>query len=108
MPNTGLFQLNFSFPNSRQVHIGEFVLVDLPIDRTRGVFIRRDQAVRRYGKHFIWIVTEDMALSAREVKLGTVFGDMVLLEEGLEPGETYLTRLTGREKEGDKVELPAE
>jgi len=105
---TGLFHLNFSFPNSQQVHIGEFILVDLPIDRTRGVFIRRDQAVRRYGKYFIWIVTDDMTLTAREVTLGTVFGDLILVDEGLEPGETYLTRLSGREKEGDSVTPPGE
>jgi multidrug efflux pump subunit AcrA (membrane-fusion protein) len=103
---TGLFQLTFAFPNNQQIYTGEFVLIDLPIDRTRGVFVRRDQVVRRYGKYFIWVVSEEMTLEAREVVLGAAFGDLVLIETGLEAGETYLSRLTGREKEGDTLEQP--
>lgn len=99
--STGLFELTFRFPGSQRVAIGEFVLIDLPIDRVRGLFVPRDVAVRRYGKFFLWIVNESRELEAREVTLGQVFEDLVLIRQGLEPGERYLVRLTGREREGD-------
>jgi multidrug efflux pump subunit AcrA (membrane-fusion protein) len=98
--DTGLFELTFQFPNSQRVAIGEFVLIDLPIDRVRGLFVPRDVVVRRYGKFFLWIVNESQLLEAREVTLGPVFGDLVLIREGLRPEERYLLRLTGKEREG--------
>ncbi len=98
---TGLFELTFRFPNSQRVAIGEFVLIDLPIDRVRGLFVPREVVVRRYGKFFLWIVNESRVLEAREVTLGQVFEDLVLIRQGLEPGERYLVRLSGREREGD-------
>jgi len=98
--STGLFELTFRFPDSQRVGIGEFVLIDLPVDRHRGLFVPRDAVVRRYGKYFLWIVNESRNLEAREVTPGQVFGDLVAIGEGLEPGERYLKVLTGREREG--------
>lgn len=98
--STGLFELTFQFPDSQRVGIGEFVLIDLPVDRVRGLFVLRDVVVRRYGKYFLWIVNDSRVLEAREVTLGPVFGDLVLIREGLRPEERYLVRLTGREREG--------
>ncbi len=104
--STGLFELTFQFPDSQRVGVGEFVLIDLPVDRVRGLFVPRDVVVRRYGKFFLWIVNESQALEAREVTLGPVFGDLVLIKDGLQPGERYLRRLTGREREGAAVGAP--
>jgi multidrug efflux pump subunit AcrA (membrane-fusion protein) len=101
--STGLFELTFRFPDSQRVDIGEFVLIDLPVDRLRGLFVPRDAVARRYGKFFLWIVTESRNLEAREVTLGQVFGDLVAIRQGLEPGERYLRVLTGREREGAPV-----
>ena len=103
---TGLFLLTFHFSNNRRVYVGEFVVIDLPVDKVKGVFIRRDQVVRRYGKYFIWIVNGDQELEAREVLLGPTYGDLVMIDKGLETGEKYLARLTGREKEGAKINAP--
>lgn len=104
--STGLFELTFQFPDSQRVGVGEFVLIDLPVDRVRGLFVPRDVVVRRYGKFFLWIVNESQALEAREVTLGPVFGDLILISNGLQPGERYLRRLTGREREGAAVGAP--
>ncbi len=106
--STGLFELTFQFPDSQRVAIGEFVLIDLPIDRVRGLFVPRDAAVRRYGRFYLWIVNESQVLEARAVTLGPVFGDLVLISEGLKPGERYLRRLTGREREGAPAGAPAQ
>jgi len=104
--STGLFELTFQFPNSQRVDVGEFVLIDLPLDRVRGLFVPRDAVVRRYGKFFLWVVSESQVLEAREVVLGPVFGELVLISDGLQPGERYLRRLTGREREGAPVDAP--
>lgn len=104
--STGLFELTFQFPNSQRVSVGEFVLIDLPLDRVRGLFVPRDVVVRRYGKYFLWVVSESQVLEAREVVLGPVFGDLVQISDGLQPGERYLRRLTGREREGAAVGAP--
>lgn len=104
--STGLFELTFQFPDSQRVGVGEFVLIDLPVDRVRGLFVPRDVVVRRYGKFFLWIVNESQALEAREVTLGPVFGDLILISNGLQSGERYLRRLTGREREGAAVGAP--
>lgn len=105
--STGLFSLTFEFPNGQDTHVGEFVMVDLPVDRTRGIFLNRELLVRRYGKFFVWIVNNEKVLEIKEVKTGTVIGDEVLILEGLNAGDSYLSRLTGREKEGNPV-TPAE
>lgn len=97
---TGLFTLTFSFTNHPGMNIGQFLLIDLPVDRERGVFVRRELAVRRYGRYFLWVVSQDQVLEAREVELGPVYGDQVKIDRGLDPGERYLARLTGREREG--------
>jgi multidrug efflux pump subunit AcrA (membrane-fusion protein) len=106
--STGLFELTFQFPDSQRVGIGEFVLIDLPIDRVRGLFVPRDAVVRRYGNYYLWMVNESQVLEARQVTLGPVFGDLVLIREGLKPGQRYLRRLTGREREGAPVGAPAQ
>ncbi len=101
--NTGLFSLTFQFPEEKGFYIGSFILIQLPTDQLRGIFIRRDLLVRRYGSYYLWIVNEENKLTAREIKSGAVFGDDIQITSGLNPGERYLTRLTGKEKEGMEV-----
>jgi multidrug efflux pump subunit AcrA (membrane-fusion protein) len=103
---TGLFSLTFRFPNNQRTYVGEFVIIDLPVDRSRGIFVRRDLVIRRYGAYFLWVVNEDLTMEAREVVLGPTYDEMVRIDRGLSVGERYLTRLTGREKEGAKVNAP--
>jgi len=104
--NTGLFTLTFHFPNSQRTYVGEFVVIGLPIDRAKGLFVPRNLIVRRYGKYFIWVVNEAQELEAREVVLGPTYEDLVMIDQGLKVGEKYLTSLTGREKEGTKISVP--
>jgi multidrug efflux pump subunit AcrA (membrane-fusion protein) len=103
---TGLFLLLFEFPENRGINIGEYVLVDLPVDRTRGIFIPREVLLRRYGKFYVWVINEEDLLELREVETGKVIENEVLIARGLSEGERYLIRLTGREKEGAPVGPP--
>jgi multidrug efflux pump subunit AcrA (membrane-fusion protein) len=102
--DTGLFILTFHFPEREQGYIGQFVVINLPVDNESGIFVKREIITRRYGAYYIWIVNAEQELEAREVVLGPVYGDVVKINKGLETGERYLNRLTGREKEGSKVD----
>lgn len=101
--NTGLFNLNFEFPNKEGFYIGSFILIQLSTDQVEGIFISRDLLVRRYGKYFLWLVDSENKLTAREVKSGAIFGNDVQIISGLIPGERYLTRISGKETEGMEV-----
>jgi hypothetical protein len=39
-------------------------------------------------------------LTARKVESGSIFGDDVSIVSGLNPGERYISRITGKETEG--------
>lgn len=97
---TGLFELIFRFPSAPEIRIGEFLMIELPVDLVEGVFVPRDALVRRYGAYYIWVVTEDDTLEAREVSVGDTFGEEVYLPEGVVAGERYLPAPSGREREG--------
>jgi multidrug efflux pump subunit AcrA (membrane-fusion protein) len=100
---TGLFALTFEFPRAPGASIGTMLIVELPTDTKRGVFVNRDVLVRRYGKFYIWVVTPDNVLEAREVAVGPVYGEQIQVERGLAVGERYLSRINGREKAGAPV-----
>jgi len=100
---TGLFDLTFSFPRRGEVRIGEFILIELPVDTVQGVFVPRDAVVRRYGSFFVWVIAPDNTLVPQEVSVGPSFGDEVVILDGLDDGVSYLRTLTGREREGQPV-----
>jgi len=98
---SGLFTLQFRFPAGESLTIGSFLLIELPTERFSGVFAPRAALERRLGRHFLWIVDQDtQELELREVELGESVGDETLVVEGVEVGEHFLARLTGREREG--------
>ena len=86
--------------------MGEFVIIDLPVDYSTGIFVRRDLIIRRYGTYFLWVIDGDERLEAREVVLGPTYDELVRIDQGLSAGERYLTSLTGREREGAQVNAP--
>lgn len=101
--NTGLFRLDFEFPEKEGFYIGSFILIQLPTDEISGIFVKRDLLVRRYGSYYLWVIDEDNKLTAREVEAGAFFGEDVYIDSGIEPGERYLSELTGKETEGMEV-----
>jgi multidrug efflux pump subunit AcrA (membrane-fusion protein) len=102
---TGLFPVTFRFADAPAgIGIGTFLLVELPIREVEGIFVPRNAVDRRYGRDFLWVVDEaESVLVRREVSLGDAFGDEVLVADGLVPGERYVVRLSGRERDGAPV-----
>ncbi|HUX12918.1 MAG TPA: HlyD family efflux transporter periplasmic adaptor subunit [Spirochaetia bacterium] len=97
---TGLFSLTFEFSNAENAFIGQFLLVSVPTEVSRGIFLPRDAVVRRSNRSYVWVVTGDGKLSRRDIKPGEVVGDEVRVESGISSGERYLVRPTGRERDG--------
>ena len=105
---TGLYSLRFDFPLSADIHPGTFVLVDLPADTLTGFFVPVDAVDRRYGRNFLWLVDQDKkVLIRREVVLGGSMGSDVLVLQGLKPGDNYLLKPSGRERDGEPFQAPA-
>lgn len=101
---TGLFTVAFEFAANQPVGIGTFLVLDLPAERVPGVFVNRNAIDRRYGRYFLWIVDEqEQSLTRREVTLGATIGDEIAVASGLSPGERYVPRPTGREREGTSI-----
>ena len=100
---TGLYTLTFRFPNVASAYLGQFVAIELPVGATSGIFIPQSVLVRRYGRYFVWTVTPENTLRTIPVTPGPVFGSVVLIKEGLDEGDSFLTRVSGREREGDPV-----
>jgi multidrug efflux pump subunit AcrA (membrane-fusion protein) len=96
---TGLYSLVFTFPNGSAAHLGQFVAIDIPVARTRGIFVPQAVLVRRYGRDYVWTVSADSTLKSRAVEAGARYGDLVLIVKGLEVGDRYLTRISRRERE---------
>lgn len=98
---TGLFSLTFRFPPETPGGIGTFVIMELPTERIAGVFVPRDAIDRRYGRYYLWTIDEtEGVLRRQEVTLGESIGDSAVVTSGLNSGDRYLSRLTGREREG--------
>lgn len=98
---SGLFTLRFRFPAGESLTIGSFLLIEIPTEQLSGMFVPRTALERRLGRNFLWVIDQDTEeLSLREVQVGESVGDETQILEGIERGERFLVRLTGREREG--------
>jgi multidrug efflux pump subunit AcrA (membrane-fusion protein) len=101
---TGLFTIDFRFTDVPLTALGQFSTVELPIGTVQGIFVSQSLLQRTYGRYQLWIVNGDNRLEARLVTIGAIYGDQVLIQDGLQAGERILLRRTGRERAGDLVE----
>jgi multidrug efflux pump subunit AcrA (membrane-fusion protein) len=97
---TGLYSLTIRFAGTEAAFPGRFVTVDLPVERVRGVFVPQELLLRRYGRYYIWTVTENDTLADREVVTGRTHGEDILVVEGVHPGDRILLRRRGNEQAG--------
>lgn len=100
---TGLFDLTFRFGGGPSVFPGAFVTVDLPVETVRGLFIPQNLLVRRYGRFYVWSVTEENTLRMQEVTTGRTHEDEIQITAGLRPGDRILLQRRGNEREGMPV-----
>lgn len=58
-----------------------------------------------FGRTYAFVIDADNIAQKREVKLGRVIGEFVLIESGLNPGERIVTSGAENLEEGSKVEI---
>lgn len=98
--STGLFTLTMEFPKRVGLFLGMVLFVDLPAQASEGMTVEETALFREEGKTYLWVLTEDDGLSLRGITAGETIEAKVVVVEGLSPGERYVRRLTGNEKEG--------
>ncbi len=81
LPNsqTGLFSVEVMFGNNYDVFAGMFVTIEIPINPVHGTFIPSAAIVSRYGKKFVWEVTQDNKANMREIEVINIREDMTLV-----------------------------
>ncbi len=81
LPNseTGLFSVEVAFGNNYDVFAGMFVTIEIPINPVEGTFIPSEAIVSRYGKKFVWVITEDNKADMRDIEVINIREDFTLV-----------------------------
>jgi len=104
---TGTIRLKATFSNGdRRLWPGRFVNVVLTLYNRADVVVIPDSAaqVSQAGR-FVFVVKDDKTVEMRPVALGTVLGDEVIVEKGINAGETVVTDGQLRLVAGAAVEI---
>ena len=104
---TGSVKLKGSFRNDEdELFPNQFVNVRLRLDTLEEQTIILQTAVQRGGRGlFVYVVKEDMTVTARPVVLGPVDGPRVAVLKGVEPGDQVVIEGIDRLREGARVQI---
>ncbi len=104
---TGTIKLKGEFANQDgELFPNQFVNVRLKLDTLEGQTVISQAAVQRGGRGlFVYVVKDDMTVTARPVVLGAADGPRVAVQKGIEPGERVVIDGVDRLREGTKVAL---
>jgi multidrug efflux system membrane fusion protein len=92
-PQTGTIHLKATVDNAnRQLWPGQFVDVTLQLNRNENATVIPAEAVQpgQQGS-FVYVVKKDKTVEPRIVTVGRTLGDKVMVEKGIQPGETVVT-----------------
>jgi multidrug efflux pump subunit AcrA (membrane-fusion protein) len=101
-PQTGLFEVEITFPNYKELFIGKYIEVETRVNQIKGILIAQNQVTRKYGKTFLLVVKNDV-VDMREITLGKVVGSDVIIASGVEEGEEFVATTNRTLNPGDKV-----
>jgi multidrug efflux system membrane fusion protein len=105
--STGTIKLKARFPNEAlKLWPGNFVNGRITVDNRPGG-LTVPAAALRHGPRgdFVWLVKSDDTVTAHNVTAGQVADGKVLIEKGLEHGDTVVTEGYFRLENGSKVEI---
>ncbi len=104
-PATGTVLLKAEFPNEdRKLWPGQFVEVTLILGIRRGAVVVPASAVQTSQKgSYVFVIGPDLTAEMRPVTPGPALGDEMIVEKGLQPGETVVTDGHLRVVPGGKV-----
>lgn len=90
---TGMIRLKATFANAERVlWPGQFVNVTLTLEARKDAVVVPSEAVQAGQKgSFVYVVKADHSVEARVVKTGATAGNKIVIENGVEAGETVVT-----------------
>jgi multidrug efflux system membrane fusion protein len=91
-PTTGTIRMKATFNNSnRRLWPGLFVRVTVRLGLLENALVLPNQAVQTgQNGQFVYVVKEDRSVEARPVEVGARVGEELIVEKGLEAGETVV------------------
>jgi membrane fusion protein, multidrug efflux system len=102
---TGTIKLKGTFPNhDHKLWPGQFVRVTLRLTTQQNAVVVPNEAVQTgQTGSFIYVVKEDRTVETRPVTLGARVDEDMVIESGLEPGETVVTQGQLRLAPGSRI-----
>ncbi len=106
-PTTGTIKLKGTFQNaSNRLWPGEFVRVTLGLTTRPHATVVPNQAVQTgQDGQFVYVVKQDRTVEMRPVVAGTRVDQELVIDRGLEPGETVVTEGQLRLTPGSRVQV---
>ncbi len=106
-PATGTIRLKGTFPNKdRKLWPGEFVRVTLRIATRPDAVLVPAQAVQTgQDGQYVFVVMSDRTVESRPVITGARVDQELIIEKGLQPGETVVTEGQLRLAQGSRVQI---
>ena len=99
---TGTYTVDATFPNPRGLLLpGQFARVRAPYRTLEDVVvIPKKSLVELQGRYKVYVVTTDNAVEVRDVTLGPATGSDVVIETGLDEGESVIVEGTQKVRAG--------
>ncbi|MGL4524150.1 MAG: efflux RND transporter periplasmic adaptor subunit [Spirochaetia bacterium] len=101
---TGLFPVQVEFPVHPEFKIGRFMTIELHVDPYFGIAVQQQHLFRRYGEHQVRVVRDSTA-EYQQVSVGKSYGDRVVIQEGLAPGDKIIIATNRYVRPGTKVNV---
>lgn len=95
-----LYPIEITFKNPGQMKSGMILNLELEKATSQSMYAIRFSVVeQRYDKRFVYVADGDKA-SLREIKLGDMFGNNVIVTEGLSSGDLLIVDSAGKLSDG--------
>ncbi len=110
-PNTGTILIRGVFPNPQPYLLapGLFVRIRVPIGTQADALLVPDRALSTDQQgQFLLIVKPDNVVEHRAVEVGTLYGELRVIESGIKPGEQFIVEGLQFARPGNKVAPVAE
>jgi multidrug efflux system membrane fusion protein len=106
-PGTGTIKLKGTFPNQkRALWPGQFVRVSLRLTMKANALVIPNQAVQTgQSGEYVFVVKQNQTVESRPVVTGTRVDQDLVVDQGLEPGETVITEGHLRLAPGSRVQV---
>ncbi len=104
---TGTIRLKGTFPNQRRrLWPGQFVNVVLTLTAQTNAIVVPSQALQTgQNGQYVFVIKPDNTAESRPVVAGRALGEEIIVEKGLQPGETVVTDGQLRLAPGSKVSI---